>query len=82
MTSFPDRTFTFVAKMPSSSHFILKAAGLEKGASAPGNEVVGALSVKHIYEIAKVIKAIVSRTCMFVCVCARAHKTSNDCRAI
>lgn len=54
VTAYVDRTFDFVTKGPSSSYYLLQAAGLEKGANSPGHETVGQLSVKHIYEIAKV----------------------------
>ena len=54
VTAFTDRTFTFETKGPSGTYLLLKAAGLEKGADKPGFETVGKLSVKHIYEIAKV----------------------------
>ena len=49
-----DRTFSFVMSSPPTSYFLKAAAGLEKGASQPGQEVVGSVSVKHIYEIALV----------------------------
>ena len=54
VTAFADRTFSFEVRQPSSSYFLKKAAGLEKGANSPGLETVGKLSVKHIYEIAQV----------------------------
>ena len=54
VTAFADRTFTFETKGPPSTYLLLKAAGIEKGADKPGYETVGKLSVKHIYEIAKV----------------------------
>lgn len=60
VTAYTDRTFTFVAKMPSSSFFLLRAAGIEKGSSLPGLEVAAKLSVKHIYEIAKVLFLILA----------------------
>ena len=53
VSAFVDRTFTFEVRMPPSSYFLLRAAGVEKGAQLPGQEVVGRLSVKHIYEIAQ-----------------------------
>ncbi|KAF7355185.1 54S ribosomal protein L19, mitochondrial [Mycena sanguinolenta] len=37
----PDRTFTF-------------AANIEKGTSKPGHEITGTISLKHVYEIAKI----------------------------
>lgn len=50
----PDRSFTFVTTTPPTSHFLKKAAGIEKGAAKPGHEVTGTVSLKHIYEIAKI----------------------------
>lgn len=41
-------------KMPPASHFLLAAAGIKDGANQPGDEWVGSVSLKHIYEIAKV----------------------------
>lgn len=53
----PDRTFTFVTKTPPASWLLLRAAGVEKGAGKTGEEVAGTVSVKHIYEIAKIKQA-------------------------
>ncbi|BFZ60101.1 mitochondrial 54S ribosomal protein YmL19 [Saitoella coloradoensis] len=52
----PDRTFSFDTTSPPTSYLLLKAAGLEKGSSTPGqkNPKVGTISVKHVYEIAKI----------------------------
>ncbi|GBE79293.1 ribosomal protein L11, RNA binding domain-containing protein [Sparassis latifolia] len=50
----PDRTFTFITKTPPTSYFLKKAAGIEKGTGRPGHETVGTVSLKHIYEIAKI----------------------------
>ena len=50
----PDRTFSFVVKTPPTTHFLKKAAGIEKGTGKPGHEVVGTVSLKHVYEIAKI----------------------------
>ncbi|KAH9077421.1 mitochondrial ribosomal protein L11 [Lactarius deliciosus] len=41
----PDRSFTFVTKTPNVSYFLKKAANIEK---------VGTVSLKHVYEIAKI----------------------------
>lgn len=49
----PDRTFTFVTKTPPTTYLLKRAAGITKGASNPGSEVVGTVSLKHVYEIAK-----------------------------
>ncbi|KAJ6516044.1 mitochondrial 54S ribosomal protein YmL19 [Mycena sanguinolenta] len=50
----PDRTFTFVTKTPPASYFLKKAANIEKGTSKPGHEITGTISLKHVYEIAKI----------------------------
>ncbi|KAK3353186.1 mitochondrial 54S ribosomal protein YmL19 [Lasiosphaeria hispida] len=57
----PDRTFHFEIRTPHTSWLLLNAAevpadkkGRRKGASAPGTETVGTVSLKHIYEIAKI----------------------------
>jgi large subunit ribosomal protein L11 len=50
----PDRTFTFVTKTPPTAHFLKQAAGIEKGAGRPGHETLGTVSLKHVYEIAKI----------------------------
>ncbi|KAL0949613.1 hypothetical protein HGRIS_009659 [Hohenbuehelia grisea] len=50
----PDRTFTFITKTPPTSYFIKKAAGIEKGSGRPGTEWLGTISLKHVYEIAKI----------------------------
>ena len=49
-----DRTFEFDTFLPPTTYYLLKAAGLEKGASRPGHEVVGRVTVQQVYEIAKV----------------------------
>jgi large subunit ribosomal protein L11 len=57
----PDRSFTFDVRTPHTSWLLLNAVeapmgkkGKRKGASKPGHETVGTLSLKHIYEIAKI----------------------------
>ncbi|KAL2159523.1 hypothetical protein VTH06DRAFT_2528 [Thermothelomyces fergusii] len=57
----PDRTFHFEIRTPQTSWLLRNAAelplgkkGKRKGASAPGHETVGTVSLKHIYEIAKI----------------------------
>jgi large subunit ribosomal protein L11 len=57
----PDRTFHFEIRTPQTSWLLLNAAEVpvgkknrRKGASNPGKEIVGTVSLKHIYEIAKI----------------------------
>ena len=45
-------------KPPPSSWFIKKAASLEKGADKPGYDSAGRVSIKYLYEIAKVKQAV------------------------
>lgn len=57
----PDRSFHFDVRTPQTSWLLLNAAeapmgkkGKRKGATKPGHEVAGTVSLKHIYEIAKI----------------------------
>ncbi|KAL3901403.1 MAG: hypothetical protein SGCHY_000625 [Lobulomycetales sp.] len=54
VTVFSDRTFSFTVHSPPASWLLKKAAGIEKGSSRPGEETAGTVSVKHIYEIARI----------------------------
>ncbi|KAF4917580.1 hypothetical protein COL154_002059 [Colletotrichum chrysophilum] len=59
-----DRSFHFDIRTPQTSWLLLNAAEVpivpvgnkkkRKGASNPGKETVGTLSLKHVYEIAKI----------------------------
>ncbi|KAK5222378.1 mitochondrial 54S ribosomal protein YmL19 [Exophiala xenobiotica] len=59
----PDRTFSFDLRTPMTSWLLLQAAGVKefkgkiKGANQPGRDSVGTVSLKHIYEIAKIKKS-------------------------
>lgn len=54
LTAYMDRSFKFVVKPPPSSWFIKKAASVEKGSSEPGSVSGGRVSIKYLYEIAKI----------------------------
>eukprot|EP00210_Caulerpa_lentillifera_P006548 g6253.t1 len=54
INAYTDKSFDYSIKSPPSSYFLMRAAGIEKGAAKTGHEIVGSISVKHIYEIAKV----------------------------
>lgn len=56
MTVKPDRTFSFEMKSPPTSWLIMRAAGISKGSDKPGHNIVGTISLKHIYEISKIKK--------------------------
>lgn len=56
-----DRSFVFDIRTPQTSWLLLNAVeapfnkkGQRKGASNPGTESVGTISLKHVYEIAKI----------------------------
>lgn len=51
-----DRSFSFEMKSPPTSWLLLKAIGAKKGAEKPGHEHIGEISLKHVYEIAKIKK--------------------------
>ncbi|KAL3689811.1 hypothetical protein R1sor_016120 [Riccia sorocarpa] len=54
VTAYTDSSFDFSIKSPSVSYFLKKAAGLQSGGGKAGHEVAGVVTVKHIYEIAKI----------------------------
>ena len=41
-------------RTPPTSYFIKKAMGLDSGSQRPGHQSAGSISMRHIYEIAKV----------------------------
>jgi large subunit ribosomal protein L11 len=53
ITVFNDRTFTFKLKTPPAPVLIRKAAGVEKGASKVGKEIVGQLTMAQVATIAE-----------------------------
>ncbi len=50
---YEDRSFTFVTKTPPVSDLLRKAAGVEKGAAIPHEEVVGTITRRQLREIAE-----------------------------
>lgn len=59
ITAFKDNTFEFTVKSPSVTWYLKKAAGIEaagieSGSGRTGHVVASTLTLKHIYEIAKV----------------------------
>jgi len=53
ITAFADRTFSFITKTPPNSYFLLKAAKIEKGATATGKgATVGQVTTSQLREIA------------------------------
>ena len=56
----PDRSFHFELRTPTTSYLLMQAAGVKerknkiRGAMQPGKESVGEVSLKHVYDIAKI----------------------------
>ena len=56
----PDRSFHFELRTPTTSYLLLQAAGVKdrkgkvRGAMQPGRETIGEVSLKHVYDIAKI----------------------------
>ncbi|KAI5630103.1 39S ribosomal protein L11, mitochondrial, partial [Silurus asotus] len=50
----PDRTYDLKIGQPTVSYFLKQAAGIEKGAGKTGHEMAGMVSVRAVYEIARV----------------------------
>ena len=53
ITAYKDKTFKFVTKLPPVSHYLKKAAKIDKGSSTPGRELVGRVTMKDVEKIAK-----------------------------
>ena len=53
LTIFADRTFSFEMKTPPVSHFLKKAAGLQKGSTTPGKGVAGRVTRDQVRSIAE-----------------------------
>jgi len=54
ITVYKDRSFDFILKSPPASVLLMKAAGLEKGASWVGSEIVGTVKRSDLEAIAKI----------------------------
>ncbi|OIW05240.1 hypothetical protein TanjilG_21225 [Lupinus angustifolius] len=54
ITAFKDNTFEFTVKTPSVTWYLKKAAGVESGSGRPGHVTTSTLSLRHVYDIAKV----------------------------
>ena len=53
LTVYADRSFSFITKTPPASELIKKAAGIIKGSSEPGKDLVGKITSDQIREIAQ-----------------------------
>ena len=55
ITAYSDRSFSFITKTPPNTYFLLKAAKLDKGSTAPGKAApIGRVTKAQLVEIAKV----------------------------
>ena len=53
ITAYKDKTFKFITTLPPVSHYLKKAAKIDKGSSTPGRELIGSVTMKDIEKIAK-----------------------------
>jgi len=53
ITVYQDQSFTFITKTPPATDLLKMAAGVEKGSSEPGREVVGQVTRQQVREIAE-----------------------------
>ena len=56
ITAFTDKSFIWDYSTPPVTYLLSQAAGISAGSSKPERVKVGSLTLKHIYEIAKVKK--------------------------
>ena len=54
ITAYADRSFTFELKSPPVADLVKKYAGLQKGSSTPGRDIVGNIKKDDILKIAKI----------------------------
>src|SRR6188474_1107140 len=54
ITIFEDRSFTFILRTPPAADLLRKAAGVDKGSSTTGREMVGKVTRSQIREIAQI----------------------------
>jgi large subunit ribosomal protein L11 len=53
ITAYQDRSFAFVMKTPPASHFLRKAAQIDKGSATPGRELKGRVTMAQVRDIAQ-----------------------------
>jgi large subunit ribosomal protein L11 len=53
LTIYADRSFTFEMRTPPVSHFLRKAAGVQKGSQTPGRGLVGQVTRDQVRKIAE-----------------------------
>ena len=53
ITAYKDKKFTFITKLPPVSHYLKKAAKIEKGNSTPGRTMEGKVTMADVKKIAK-----------------------------
>lgn len=54
LTALPNRTFKFELMTPPTTWFLKRCAGVQKGSAMPGRQIIGKITVKELYEIAKI----------------------------
>ncbi|CAG5114756.1 unnamed protein product [Candidula unifasciata] len=60
----PNRTYNITLLNPPTSYFLMQAAGCQKGATSSNTQTAGIITLKHVYEIAKIKGRDPAFTCM------------------
>merc|ERR1712080_242911 len=50
----PDRSYKMTIHNPTSMFLVMRAAGITRGSMRPNSEFAGKITLKHVYEIAKI----------------------------
>ena len=53
ISTYKDRSFTFITKTPPAGYFLKQAAGLDKASMEPGKELVGQVTMSQVRQIAE-----------------------------
>ena len=57
LTSYTDRSYQYKIKPPNTSWFLKRLAMIESGGDVPGKKYIAKVSIKYIYELAKLKQA-------------------------
>ena len=64
ITSYSDRSFSFITKTPPASVLLAKAAKVQKGSGEPNRNKVGSLTLAQVEEIAKLKLPDLNAACL------------------
>ncbi|RZF46838.1 hypothetical protein LSTR_LSTR008070 [Laodelphax striatellus] len=50
----PDKSYSLILHKPPATYYLKQAAGIQRGSMSPAKDICGKVTLKHIYEIAKI----------------------------